>query len=105
MFTNVGRMADAARKKIGGPYAEAEIIIGGDFNVPPRDTTTARAASSMLREHSASDRSGLINTTNSNPYDYFLVSDPRVLPGCVEVYKYTRDGSDHAATALDYVLR
>ncbi len=121
-YTTVVAMADSARSAMAEAdrrrgvqdhrrYLNAEIIIGGDFNVDPRNPTTVRGDRLMLYERHAEDRFGPINTTRSNPYDFFLVSNADVLPNSVDVYRFTRRGesetgaaSDHAATSLDYVI-
>ncbi|HEX6940477.1 MAG TPA: endonuclease/exonuclease/phosphatase family protein [Longimicrobiales bacterium] len=110
-FARVPAMVDAARKTLGAPYDRAEVIIGGDFNVPPHDPKPPRGESFMLHMRAAEGRHGFIPTTKKNSYDFFLVSNAAVRPNCVRVFPFTRRdrskkkaASDHAAVFLDYVL-
>jgi len=48
-FTHLGNMADAACNAAGGVYGGAEIMIGGDFNLRPRQPKRPRGANVLLR--------------------------------------------------------
>jgi hypothetical protein len=78
---------------------DPNIYIGGDFNVKP--TSSART----LNMAAASTATGFINTTNSNPYDYFL-SNQNISNDDVQVHAATRIAkvSDHAGVSLKLQL-
>lgn len=106
-FTNLGTMADNARQAIGGDYTRAEVIIGGDFNVSPRVPKRPRGAALALQSRAARAGGAYVNTTNSNPYDFWVVSNFAVTDAHVAVHPQTRSGhmvnhvSDHAGITVN----
>jgi hypothetical protein len=101
MYQRIGGIADNARAAIGGVYAGAEVIIGGDFNVAPAPARK-RPRGFTLDTVIASAMGAPINTTLANPYDYWKVSNPALNNGDASVYVQTRVAlcSDHAAIVL-----
>ncbi len=109
MYRAAGAMASSLRKNIGGD-AEAQVIIGGDFNLPvdnpyndedelgteERESTAQpskrhkRARRNELFWRAAMEGGKTIPTTNTHSYDYFLVSDPRIPCNSVTVHTMTR---------------
>lgn len=104
VYTSLPTMAERARQAIGAPYGNAEVIIGGDFNLRPRPPITPRGAALVLHERAAMSRRGYVNTTATNPYDFWVVSDPNIGHQFVSVHRRTRSPllSDHAAITLYY---
>jgi hypothetical protein len=75
---NLGSIADKAIKDAG--LTSANVIIGGDFNVLPPTLSSQGGRKSprgyKLVTCAALDQNGnYVNTTNSNPYDYWMVSE------------------------------
>jgi hypothetical protein len=104
-FTNLGRMGEQARAAIGGGYAAAEVIIGGDFNLLPRTPKRPRGAQLTLntRYTEAGMPLAPVNTTNANPYDYWALSNGAIANANTRVYVQTRvtpPCSDHAGIVL-----
>lgn len=102
-YTSLPDMADLARRATRDPaYHNAEVIIGGDFNLRPRDPRRPRGNALVLSERAAMNRRGYVNTTLVNPYDYFVVSNQNIGRQNAEVHRRTRVAhcSDHAAIAF-----
>jgi endonuclease/exonuclease/phosphatase family metal-dependent hydrolase len=105
-YTNLGTMADNARNAIGGGYAGAEVIIGGDFNLAPRNPKRPRGATLFLYPRAARVGGGTvgayINTTAANPYDFWAISNGGRTDAHVRVRTQTRvpHCSDHAGITL-----
>jgi hypothetical protein len=92
--------AAMVRKALGGAYAAAPVLIGGDFNAAPHDMDTGRGVGLYAR---AAMAMGVpINTTASNPYDYWLVTNPAVVAANAHVFAQTRvpNASDHSGIGL-----
>lgn len=93
-YTNIPSM-ESKIKSILGLDGNTRTIIGGDFNLNPRDL-------SGLEAHAARNAAGeYIKTTWSNPYDFWLCS-PNVnfVKTEVEIVTRGREQSDHAAIVL-----
>jgi hypothetical protein len=95
-------MTDLARAGIGGAYAAAEVIVGGDFNLDPRPPKRPRGAAFLLYPRAEGGPGAYTNTTLANPYDFWLVSNVGITDADDTVYPATRvaAGSDHAAVVL-----
>lgn len=110
-YTNLPAMVRSVRNTIGGAYAAAEAFIGGDYNINPRSPVRKRARDGTITYEPlvacAQQVMGVYtNTTNSNPYDFWLCSDHAFTNANDTVYAQTRfspNGSDHAAVVLDNV--
>jgi hypothetical protein len=103
-FGGLPYMADLARQAAGGGYVGAEVIVGGDFNVDPRNPKRARGAAFTMVFRAARDAFGaLIPTTAVNTYDYWVVSNAGIADADASVYANTRVAlaSDHAGITLD----
>lgn len=88
-------------------YNDANVVIGGDFNVNPRRLKRPFA----LFPRYAYNRRDVIRTTGRNLYDFWLVSNEALLENCSAVFEHTlvrrgsgRTGSDHMAIMLDYLV-
>lgn len=93
---HLGRMRDKG-------FAQAEVIIGGDFNLAPRRPKRRRNETILLDIRATEiRRGGYVNTTLANPYDFWLVSNTTIPENYAEVHTATRVplASDHAAIAL-----
>ena len=105
-FAALPDMADKARKAIGGGYRAAEVIIGGDFNVEPREPKPVRGDALHLKARAARVGAGgtgaYIKTTNSHPYDFWTVSNVAITDANARVLTQTRAAncSDHAGILL-----
>jgi hypothetical protein len=64
-FQNLPHMADAARKRAGGIYAAAQVLLGGDFNRPPQHG--AVRAPIRLSAHAARVGGGVVAPTSTPP--------------------------------------
>jgi endonuclease/exonuclease/phosphatase family metal-dependent hydrolase len=104
-FTHLGGMMDKVRIAIGGGYAAATVVVGGDFNLAPRAPKRPRGAALTLATRAARVGGGVagafVNTTLVNPYDYWCVSGGGDDTNAA-VYVQTRvaGGSDHAGVTL-----
>jgi hypothetical protein len=102
-FTNLGRVAQVMRQNVPG-YGAARVIIGGDFNVAPRNPT--RRGGVPL--HSCCKRSALTGlpiwtTIGMNSYDFFVANTAQT-DANAEVWGQTMViplGSDHAGVGLE----
>ena len=103
-FGNLDNMANQIRGLIGGVYANAQVIIGGDFNIRPRNPGTASRR--MLLACAARVFGGpYTNTTLANPYDFWVTyNNPQSTNADVGVWDDTRvpGASDHAGVSLAY---
>jgi hypothetical protein len=105
-FSNLNSMGQSIRNTIGGAYAGAEIIIGGDFNLQPRDPKRPRNAA-LTMVHRAAQAGGLVlNTTVANPYDFWVTSRTATPTANCTIYTQARrdvrlSTSDHAAISLN----
>jgi hypothetical protein len=81
-----------------------KFFIGADFNTAPIERTSPHESRSLLTPVAAHQNGALINTTNSNPYDYWYVSDGNIDPDRCAVWTETRVPrmSDHAGISLYY---
>jgi hypothetical protein len=103
-FNNVPTMAERARQSAGGIYAGAQIIVGGDFNIRPRNPKRPRGNQLALLARWAGNPP--TNTTNANPYDFWLVSNGVIAHANASVYpatRFTPGGSDHAGIGLNAI--
>jgi len=101
-FGNLSTIADNARIAAGGAYTAAEVILGGDFNVQPPAQNRRRPRGLPLYARAALVGGVPVPTTNTNPYDFWMVSDHLLPANRAQVYPQSRVplGSDHAAVAL-----
>jgi hypothetical protein len=105
-FANLWLMAGRARQAAGAAYAAAEIVIGGDFNIEPRDPRLHADPYLAHRGARGPAPAGgvgpFVNTTNAHPYDFWLVSDVAIpdANASVHVDSRTADCSDHAGISL-----
>jgi endonuclease/exonuclease/phosphatase family metal-dependent hydrolase len=79
------------------------MIVGGDFNVWPRDSSVRGLARGYGRAaRSGGPASAWVRTTSRNPYDFWVVSDVNIVDAHVAVHTQTRvpSGSDHAGITL-----
>lgn len=105
LVDSLGAIVQAIRVQLGGNYQDAEVVIGGDFNVRPRDPRRNARGGVRLFARVARDGQGrIINTTARNPYDYWIVSRADVTDAAAAVSDATRrpGASDHAVTYLSY---
>lgn len=104
-FTNLGEMMNKARKAIGGAYAAAPVVVGGDFNVRPRDLKLPRGEELTLETRAARVGGGVagdyVNTTLANPYDFWCVSGGGTDANAeVRIQTRVEHGSDHAGISF-----
>jgi hypothetical protein len=106
-FRSLYAMANQIRVAIGGAYAGAEVIIGGDFNLRPNAARRAMRGNPRLYTCATlvappPAPAVYVNTTASNPYDFFVVSNNALDDGDVDMYAFTRalGMSDHAGVVL-----
>jgi hypothetical protein len=105
-FTALPDMGDKVRKLLGEGYSAAEVIIGGDFNVEPRNPKPERGDALHLAARAARVGGGLggayIKTTNKHPYDFWAVSNKGITDVEASVHTQTRAAncSDHAGISL-----
>jgi hypothetical protein len=79
------------------------MIVGGDFNLRPRDSSVRGLARGYGRAaRIGGPASAWVRTTNRNPYDFWVVSDVNIVDAQVAVHAQTRvpRGSDHAAITV-----
>jgi hypothetical protein len=92
-------MARKVMSAIGDGFENAQVIIGGDFNVRPRNLGPRPLPLYSFAAHRVPG--GFVNTTLANPYDFWLVRNR--IPG-MRAYVKTRTrrarASDHAAIVL-----
>jgi hypothetical protein len=106
-FANLGIMADRARRAIGGAYANAEVVVGGDFNVPPRAYWRRRRQPVDLENLAARVGGGVagayVLTTAVHTYDFWASALFGRNDTHAAVHTQTRTflASDHAAITLD----
>jgi hypothetical protein len=105
-YTNLGGMMDKVRKAIGGAYAGAPVVVGGDFNLPPRPPKRERGEALILETRAARVGGGVagayVITSLANPYDYWCVSGGGT-DANARVHAETRVvplGSDHAGISF-----
>lgn len=105
IFDTVGRQPD------GDAYAHASVLIGGDFNVLPHDLGRNAGDGTLFVRAARDANNALINTTVTNPIDFWLVSNPEEIPdnpppnNFAYVYRQTIffEASDHAGIGLRYL--
>jgi len=99
-FQNLGRMARAAADAVGHP--EAEVILGGDFNLAPRPPTARGGVVLSPRGARVVFGGAYVATIDADAHDFWLVSDAAITDAQAAVYPDTRvaNGSDHAAITL-----
>jgi hypothetical protein len=99
-FDSLGRIAYRMRQNVPG-YAAARVIIGGDFNLPPRDPANHGV---RLYGRCCRNMYGMaINTTVANPIDFFVVSNAGTIDADVDTHGQTLiipGGSDHCGITL-----
>lgn len=102
-YNNLNNMAALIRAAVGGAYAAAEVIIGGDFNLAPRNPKRPRGAALNLTARAARAGGDWANTTAANPYDFWVVSNAGLANAACAVRANTRVAhcSDHAAITLN----
>ncbi len=99
-FDRLGPIASLMRNNVPG-YAAARVIIGGDFNLAPRNP-----ANRGVRLYGRCCRNAFgiaINTTAANPIDFFVVSNAGTTDADVDTWGQTRilpGGSDHCGITL-----
>jgi hypothetical protein len=104
-YTNLGGMMDKARNAIGGAYEGAPVVVGGDFNLPPRPPKLPRGDALTLETRAARVGGGVagdyVNTTLANPYDFWCVSQGGT-DANARMHAQTRveHGSDHAGISF-----
>jgi hypothetical protein len=110
-YASMSTIADNMRATVGiadNSYANATVIIGGDFNVTPPESasegkgerTKKLRSESKMKAFAATDGEGdLINTTESSVYDFWLSTYDYSRAGRAGVYTETRKHpmSKHAA--------
>jgi hypothetical protein len=92
------KIAAFLQSKKGYP-SDIEFYIGGDFNVSPHKPRSK----GELECHAATTSSGaFLNTTNSNPYDFFLSNNGQITSDNVQVWASSRQdrASDHAGISM-----
>lgn len=105
-FDGMPSCGSAIRLGIGGAYAGALVIAGGDYNIAPRFAGRKRGRDGTLigMNYRAAKLGGVpINTTATNPYDFWLASDVTNIPEAwARVLPQSRvaPASDHAGIAL-----
>jgi hypothetical protein len=100
-FNNLGRIGDTIRRGLAGfGYAGARIVIGGDFNLSPRQPTQRPIATRSV--WGVDGFGNPINTTAVNLYDFWVVTDPGTVNGDCDVRNETlvANGSDHRGVVL-----
>jgi hypothetical protein len=103
-FSGLQSCGQSIRAALPGGYAAARIYAGGDYNVLPRDLRKRRGNLPLL-DYLAARVGGvpggaLINTTAVNPYDFWLIAQPTVVPlanAAVFIQSRIPLASDHAA--------
>lgn len=98
-FSNIGIMVKSINDthKLQNPFT----LIGGDFNLPPRDAPSRTGVSLSAVYEKTGDQP--TNTTSKHPYDYWLtnnnnlLTNPRVLVNTRDVKSKL---SDHAAISV-----
>ncbi len=104
-YDNIPAMATRACQAIGGAYTNAHIIVGGDFNLPPRNPGTARTRGQFYCVAATDGNGAYVRTTVANAYDYWLVNFDGLTSANVGAHFATRgDGgrSDHAGISLNF---
>jgi hypothetical protein len=102
-YSNLDLMALKILDAVGWSFGNADVYIGGDFNVYPHRPNGQR---SVLADFKAVDGMGLpLNTTNANPYDFWLTNDATRTNN--NARRYTQPlvsgASDHSAITLRIV--
>ena len=116
-FRSTPTMAESVRSTLPSSvasYANAPIYIGGDFNLPPENPSTYKHRDKCpLQFCAAKKHKEFINTTNTNPYDYWLTNNTLISCANAEVIDETKKvlttakghhsvrPSDHAAIILN----
>ena len=104
-YDNIPTMTTRACQAMGGAYANARIIVGGDFNLLPRNPGTARSRGAMYFVAAEDDDGTYANTTVANAYDFWLVNFGQLTSDDVDILDQAfGDGgrSDHAGISLNF---
>ena len=106
--TNKAKDKAGGDYKAGADYTGAEVIVGGDFNVKPKQPRPEGQRKSPRRtlEMRAALKDGEpIKTTGSNLYDYWIVSSKDIEDKHAKAWEQTRQDlcSDHAGITVERI--
>jgi hypothetical protein len=96
-FSVLNDMRTAVDQAVG--FAASEAYVGGDFNLRPRDPRNGGLLEHAAARNLANTR--YLNTTNSNPYDFWLTDQGLTNADAAVRYPTLNQGaSDHAGITL-----